>query len=367
MSEMEQKPNEITQAEPLQPQNEVAAAAEAGAGSARPPLASSLRQGSRALPVAALLVGLAACGGAVVLWSQLAQQRDMTAQENQALRSRLEQMAGEQKVLAERLGQTGSGLEQARAETQLLNDAVEKMNERLGRDRYGWVLAEADYLLQLANRRLLLERDVTSAVEALLAADQRLSFVKDPLLTPVRAHISDEVAALRAVPVLDVDGIALELGALSKAIDTLVLAGTPTEQAEPAAAADAEDSGWRGVVRAVWADIRSLVVIRHHAAGSLPLTTPDQRLLLRQNLRLKLETARLSLLRGHSQLYTAALQEADGWVEQFYDAKSPATVSMREALGRLAAVNIAPPLPDIDDSLHTLRAVSARLERGARP
>jgi uncharacterized protein HemX len=61
------------------------------------------------------------------------------------------------------------------------------------------------------------------------------------------------------------------------------------------------------------------------------------------------------------------LQEADGWVERFYDAASPATVGMREALGRLAAIEIAPPLPAIDQSLHALREVSARLERSARP
>lgn len=362
MSEMEQKPDEMTNAEPQLPAVEPADSADDD-GMAD----TASRPAGRGLAVFALLTALGApLAGGYWLWTQLEQQRTAALHENQALQARIEQMAAQQQELTARLGQTGSAVEQVQGETQLLSAALDKMNERLGRDRHAWVLAEADYLMQMANRRLLLERDAVGAAAALSAADQRLASLNSPLLTRVRAQISEELQALRALPVVDVDGITLELGALSKAVDTLVLAGAPRE-AQDTAAAEEEAGGWRGLLRAVWADIRSLVVIRRHDAGSLPLTTPDQRLLLRQNLRLKLETARLSLLRGHAQAYRAALQEADEWVTRFYDAESAATVSMHEALGRLAAVDVAPALPSIEQSLQALREVSARLERSARP
>ncbi|GAB4293194.1 MAG: hypothetical protein Kow0096_08650 [Thiohalomonadaceae bacterium] len=359
MSEMEQKPDEATEAAvPAESVTEPAAAAQA-VTEAEPP------RSGRGLAWFAVLLALGTLGGGYGLWQEVDKQRAAALHENQVLHSRLEQLTAQQQEMAARLAQDSGALEQLRGETRLLGEALEKMNERLGRDRHAWVLAEADYLLQLANRRLLLERDVAGAIAAMTAADQRLASLNDPLLTRVRAQLSEEVQALRALPVPDVDGIALELGALSKGVDNLVLAGTPREEQEEAATAE-QPSGWRGLVQTVWSDIRSLVVIRRHDAGSLPLTTPDQRLLLRQNLRLKLETARLSLLRGHGQAYRAALQEADAWVERFYDAASPATVGMREALGRLAAIDIAPPLPAIDQSLHALREISARLERSAR-
>jgi uncharacterized protein HemX len=356
MSELEQKPEPATTATPAV---EEAALVQPGENDAEAP------RSGRGLAWLALLLGLGALGGGYGLWTQLEQQRAAALHENQVLHTRLEQLTAQQQDVAARLGQASSTLEQLRSDTQLLNDALEKMNERLGRDRHAWVLAEADYLLQMANRRLLLEHDVAGAMAAMTAADQRLAFLNDPLLTKVRALLSEELQALRALPRLDVDGITLELGALSKGVDNLVLAGVAREEAGTAAVAE-EGGGWRGFARTLWADIRSLVVIRRHDAGNLPLTTPDQRLLLRQNLRLKLETARLSLLRGHAQAYRAALLEADGWVERFYDAASPATVGMREALGRLAAIEIAPELPAIDQSLHALREVSARLERSAR-
>lgn len=355
MSEKEQKPDESTQAEAQTPAEEMAAAP-----------AAEPQRGGQGLAWLAVVLALGALGGGYAVWTQLDKQRTAALHEHQLLHTRLEQLTAQQQDMAARLAQDSSALEQLRGDTRLLGDALDKINERLGRDRHAWVLAEADYLLQMANRRLLLERDVVGAIAAMSAADQRLALLNDPLLTRVRAQLSEELQALRALPVLDVDGITLELGALSKGVDDLVLAGAPREEQE-AVATEEETAGWRSFVRSVWSDIRSLVVIRRHDAGSLPLTTPDQRLLLRQNLRLKLETARLSLLRGHGQAYRAALQEADGWVERFYDAKSPATLAMREALGRLAAIDIAPPLPAIDQSLHALREVSVRLERSARP
>jgi uroporphyrin-3 C-methyltransferase len=355
MSEMEQKPDETTQGE--------APAAEQAVETPEPVAEATPR--GRGVAVAALLLALGALGGGYGLWTQLERQRATALHETQVLHARLEQLTAQQQEAAGRLGQAAGALDELRGDTRLLGDALEKINERLGRDRHAWVLAEADYLLQMANRRLLLERDAAGAIAALAAADQRLAGLNDPALSPVRSLISDELQALRALPLVDVDGITLELGALSKAVDSLVLAGAPREEAEDEVAAE-EAGGWRGLLRSVWADIRGLVVIRRHEAGSLPLITPDQRVLLRQNLRLKLETARLSLLRGHAQAYHAALQEADEWVARFYDADSAATVAMREVLARLAATDIAPALPALDQSLHALREITARMERGAR-
>lgn len=338
------------------------------AGARPAPAAGSPRRGGTGLALLALLVALATAGGGYWLWTQLERQRTAVQQDSQAMQGRLAQLTTEQKELATRLGLATTALDQVHADTRLLTDALNKINDRLGRDRQAWVVAEAEYLLQLANRRLLLERDIAGAIAALSAADQRLASLNDPLLTRTRARISEELAALRALPPLDVEGIALELGALSKAVDALVLAGGPRAEAPvEETGEEAEAGGWRALMGKMWADIRGLVEIRHHEAGSLPLLTPDQRLLLRQNLRLKLETARLALLRGQGPIYAAALQEADEWVERFYDSESAATVGMREALGRLAAINIAPELPAIEQSLHALREAAARPDEGEQP
>lgn len=328
--------------------------------------AGAPRHGGRGLGLLALLVALAAGGASYVVWTQLEQQRSEAQRERQALASRLEGMATAQQTLATHTDAANAMLEQLQADGQTLSDALAEINARLGREHQGWVLAEAEYLLGLANRRLQLERDLAGAEAAMSAADQRLATLNDPLLTRTRSYISEELQALRAVPRLDVDGMVLELGALSKGIDKMVLAGTPHE--EPQASADeAPVGGVRGFLRAVWTDIKSLVIIRRHDSGSLPLTTPDQRLLLRQNLRLKLETARLSLLRNHAPAYRAALSEADEWVTRFYAADHEATSSMHAALLRLGAIDVAPELPSTEQSLQALREAIQRVNKKAAP
>jgi len=318
----------------------------------------------RGLSLLALVVALAASGASYVVWTQSEQQRSEAQRERQALAARLEGMAAAQQTLATQAEAANVMLEQLQAEGQTLNDALAEINSRLGREHQGWVLAEAEYLLELATRRLQLERDLDGAEAALSAADQRLASLNDPLLTRTRSFISEELQAVRAVPRLDVDGMVLELGALSKGIDQMVLAGTPHEEPE-VAAGDEAVGGVRGFLRSMWRDIKSLVIIRRHDAGNLPLTTPDQRLLLRQNLRLKLETARLSLLRNHAPAYRAALSEADEWVTRFYAADHEATISMHEALTRLAAIDVAPELPSTEQSLQALREAIKRVNKGS--
>ncbi len=313
------------------------------------------RHPGRGLSLLALLLALGAYGGGYWLWTQSQQQRSDSEQAQQQLASKLSDVDAAQKMLAGKLDQAGNRLTTLDQGQQDLTKALGDINQRLGRNREAWVLAEAEYLLEMGNRRLQLEQDVTGAIAALSAADQRLASLGDPLLTPVRAKISDELQALRAVPQVDVDGISLALGSLAKSVDTLPIAGAPHPVATPTTPL-AVNHGWRAFVASLWADMRSLVVVRRHETGKLPLLTPDQRDLLRQNLRLKLQTARLALLQGDRQVYRDALQEADGWLTQYFDGEAAATKAAHETLARLSATDIAPPLPAIDASLRLLRS-----------
>lgn len=311
-------------------------------------------RGGRGLAVLALLLALGAYGGGYWLWTQLQLQRDDNTRLQQQLSDKLHNVDSVEKMLADQLDQANNTITTLRNDQQGLTKALADVNQRLGRNREAWVLAEAEYLLEMGNRRLQLEQDVNGAIAALGAADQRLASLGDPLLMPVRAKISDELQALRAVPKVDVDGISLTLTSLAKAVDTLPIAGAPHPVATSAPSPQVSH-GWRAFVASLWTDLRSLVVVHHHEAGKLPLLTPDQRELLRQNLRLKLQSARLALLQGDSQVYRSALQEADAWLTQYFDGEAAPTKAAHATLARLAATDIAPTLPTIGASLRLLR------------
>lgn len=295
---------------------------------------------------------------------QQQQGQSLLQQENRALREQLEKFQSEQARLAEQQTRDGLAVQQVLADSKLLSKSVEQVNESIGRNRNSWILAEAEYLLQLASRRLTLERDVRGAVAALQATDQRLSSLNEPALTRVRGLVNDELQQLRALPLVDAEGMALELVALARGVDQLVL---KVKKAEDIAGdiIGESDEKWRQILQALWKDLRGLLIIRRNESSDPPLLTPEQRQILQENLRLKLEGARLSLLRGQGQAYRDALQEADAWLERFFDPASSATGSMHEALQRLAAVEIAPELPVLEEALRELRDAATRLEQGS--
>lgn len=59
-----------------------------------------------------------------------------------------------------------------------------------GRRPNDWLLAEADYLVKLAGRKLFLEHDAVSATKLMESADQRIAALNDPSL--VSSPINDQ-------------------------------------------------------------------------------------------------------------------------------------------------------------------------------
>ncbi len=321
-----------------------------------------------ALATLALLAAVATAAAGYWLWQQYTQlqhtqQRRIaglestiaTLREENNRRLTAQQQAGEQRgsQLAER---------QQQFERQLgnLDSALQALHGQLGRDSDDWVLAEIEYLLTVANHRLQLTRDSATALSALEAADQRLSVLANPSYLPVREQLVEEIQALRRFGQQDQARLALELGGLIRAVDTLSLQGvsSPKPDTDNTATASVETApAWQQALDTAWTSLKGLVTIRHGAEATRPLMAPDQRRFLRLNLQLKLETARLALLQGHRTTYTEALQESADWLHTYFVPSDEATASFLATVERLAAIDITPELPDISRSLHQLRTI----------
>lgn len=235
-----------------------------------------------------------------------------------------------------------------------LADLNRRIEERRGND---WLVAEARHLINIASYQAQLNHDARTALTALETADQRLRDADDPALLKARQLLSSDIAALRAVASIDTPGIALLLGQLEQQVAGLPLA----HQEEAPAAAPAgpatstEPSGLERFFIKVWSDIKGLVTIRHNSGpqGSA-ITTPDQRIYLQQNLRLKLEVARLALLQRDTQTFRDTITTIRQWLEEYYDTQASATAAMLASLAPLATLELQPPLPDISNALHAL-------------
>ncbi|MCU7810249.1 MAG: uroporphyrinogen-III C-methyltransferase [Candidatus Thiodiazotropha sp. (ex Notomyrtea botanica)] len=241
--------------------------------------------------------------------------------------------------------------------------SLSEIQTRLGGKESQWRVAEAEYLLRVANHRLRLMTDPSTALEALKSADERLGATGDPGWAQVRDLVAQEITQLTALSRVDVAGISAQLAALSSQVERLPLrdegVSMVTAQAGsgevPALAAD-DDFSLQQVLDDFWQGFKSMMVIRHHDRPISAMLPPEQRYFLLQNLRLKLEAAKAALMGRNQALYADNLQSAAEWIGIYFESGDPAVVGFHEQLEGLSKQEIAPVLPDISASLRALQA-----------
>ncbi len=291
----------------------------------------------------------------------------------QELSQNLEQQVGEQ------LEQQAQERRQALATLQeRLNNTDRKLNAITGTNRQDWKLAEAEYLLRLANQRLLMENDASNALALAQAADQILNDLNNSDLFAIRRALARDINALKLADEVDKEGIYLHLMALSEQLDKLPLIepmarGEPIDGEQKIAPPGPEAGAWAKIKYQVGHSFQGLqdklsdhLRIRRHEKPIEPLATPAEQFYLRQNLRLMLEQAQVALLREQPEIFSANLKRAADWLKRYYTL-NPKTQSVQEELLDLASISISQPLPDLSEPLSRLQAHIKRLHRVSEP
>ena len=231
--------------------------------------------------------------------------------------------------------------------------------------RDAWLLAEAEYYLQIANVQLQLADDPDLAMLALNHADERIVQVGDPRLTSVRQALSDEKRAIENMDKRDTAGITLTLASLADSVDTLPLRRGQQAVAAVDPVTGEIDPSLTGMDRAM-ASVRSaldgVVSVRDSDEVEKPFIAPEAQYFLRTNLALQLQAARLALLRGEDEVFRESLDDADDWLAEYYDDSSAAVRSARETLADIRESVFQIAVPDISGSLRLLRQFNALAE-----
>jgi uroporphyrin-3 C-methyltransferase len=257
-------------------------------------------------------------------------------------------------------------LETRLAESQSQQLALEALYQDLSRNRDEWQLAEIEQVLAIASQQLQLAGNVRAALLALQLAEARLARADRPQFTPVRRALARDIDRLKALPAVDFAGMSARLDGLAAAADTLPLAFE-----ERAARADdsrtAPPQPERGFFARLWADVwaelRQLVVVRRLDKAEPPLLAPSQAYFVRENLRLRLFNARLSLLARDEAGYREDLRAAQSWIQRYFDGKSRQTAEALAQLKSLSSATISFEMPTIADSLEAVRGFKSRRER----
>ncbi len=268
---------------------------------------------------------------------------DEKIQNVQSLHGSLE---AQQKSLQDNVNALNEGLSTLKSEIQA---EAEKDNMS------AWVLAEVEYLLHIANSRLNLEHDVKAALTALNAAAKQLSELNLPDLAEIQQLIRSEIEALDSVPKLDLPEMAQTLTTLGSNIEQLPLAKPREATLVNGKSADNERKQWEILADQVWTALKPLVTVRNSQDPAMAPLTPAKQVYLTQNLQLKIESARLALLRTDNTIFHENLKIVNEWVSQFYDIDSAEGASMISTLNELQQATIDSELPDISGSLTALQ------------
>ncbi len=244
-------------------------------------------------------------------------------------------------------------IESEMASSQQQQQALETLYKDLAQGRDQWALAEIEQVLVTAAQQLQLAGNVKAAIIALEGADTRLQHIDKPQFTALRRAIASDLANLRSVPSVDEVGASARIEALVARHAAWPLASAQVSEAVPVARTGtrATDIG-----QELWAELKNLVQIRRIGSNEAVLLPPDQAFFLRENLRLRLLSARLALLTQDQAAFRADLDAASDLLNRYFNTRDAGVAEALKEIRRLSALEIVTKLPGIDASLAALEA-----------
>lgn len=237
-----------------------------------------------------------------------------------------------------------------------------KLNRISNTSKEDWKLAEAEYLIRLANQRLLLESDHTGAITLLDNADDILNELKDPIVFATRKALAKDIQTLKSISQFDLEGAYLKLNALYDNVKTLPQREPSKEwqanTAEQTPTTIATTTGQiTSVLESFWQSIRSLVVINYNHKPIRALLPPAEYQQLVAGLQLQLEVAQIALIKGEPVIYQQALSRVANATTEHFETQSNNVVSFLASLTTLQELNPSPDLPLPRDSLMAMKAL----------
>ncbi len=253
-------------------------------------------------------------------------------------------------VIKQQAAQLADANRQQAELTKQLDEMQQKVAAISGTDAKTWLLAQADFLVKLAGRKLWSDQDVTTAAALLKSADASLGDMNDPSLITARRALTEDIASLATVSQVDYDGIILKVNQLSNQIDNLRLADNNDDDSpmdSDSSELSSSLSEWRINLQKSWQNFMdSFITVRRRDETTVPLLAPNQDVYLRENLRSRLLVAAQAVPRHQEETYKQALDNVSTWVRAYYDTDDATTTAFLEDVDKLSQQNITMNVPD---------------------
>lgn len=269
-------------------------------------------------------------------------------------------------------------LESRQLESQSQQLALEQLYQDLSKSRDEWALSEVEQVLSTASQQLQLAGNVQGALIALQNADRSLSRSDKPQFITVRRAIASDMEKLKALPAVDLAGVAVRLDSVIGQVDTLPLLSDEKPLLPAAPARDARTPGaqgadkgtapaaplsvgermlqtWRNWTEEMWDDVRQLIRVRSVNTPDALMLSPEQRYFVRESLKLRLLNARMALLSRNESTFADDLIAAQDTLVRYFDTRARTTQQAQAVLRQVQANNLSIEMPTLADSLNAVR------------
>ncbi|HGE6483448.1 uroporphyrinogen-III methyltransferase [Klebsiella variicola] len=310
---------------------------------------------SLALSAIAIAIAIAAGIGLYGLNKQQATRQNATTSELSGQLAALQKTQESQKSELEGIiKQQADQLSQAKHEQETLTKQLDELQQKVavisGSDAKTWLLAQADFLVKLAGRKLWSDQDVTTAAALLKSADASLADMNDPSLIGARRAITDDIATLSAVSQVDYDGMILKVNQLANQIDNLRLADNNDDDSPMDSDSDELSSSiseWRVNLQKSWQNFMdSFITVRRRDETAVPLLAPNQDIYLRENIRSRLLVAAQAVPRHQEETWKQSLDNVSTWVRAYYDTDDATTKAFLDEVDKLSQQSITMTVPE---------------------
>lgn len=225
-----------------------------------------------------------------------------------------------------------------------------------------WLFSEADFLLNNALRKLVLDNDVDTAVSLLKLADETLAKVNNSQSTAIRSAINQDLKQLLSVAGVDQNAVMQKLSQLANTVDELPVLDVNFGDDQNATKLSDSLSDWaENAEKSATSFLNHFIRISpKHGADRKELLAPNQDIYLRENIRLRLQLAIMAVPRQQNELYKQSLEAVASWIRSYFDTNAEVTQSFLKSVDELSEVSI---YVDVPSQLQSLSMLDKYLNR----
>ena len=225
-----------------------------------------------------------------------------------------------------------------------------------------WLFSEADFLLNNALRKLVLDNDVDTAVSLLKLTDETLAKVNNSQSAAIRSAINQDLKQLLSVTGIDQNAVMQKLSQLANTVDELPVLDVNFGDDQNATKLSDSLSDWaENAEKSATSFLNHFIRISpKHGADRKELLAPNQDIYLRENIRLRLQLAIMAVPRQQNELYKQSLEAVASWIRSYFDTNAEVTQSFLKSVDELSELSI---YVDVPSQLQSLSMLDKYLNR----